>query len=132
MPSKEKFHSSLSGKSISDKEYEFALKIETMKTMRKIFHDLYLKWDDLLLADELEKFENNGFKNYGLCSCHYFSVPGLGWDAMLKITKVDLEFKEVQEAEFIIFLIDRSKPTISIQSFMIQNVAMSKSKLCNV
>ena len=51
---------------------------------------------------------------------------------MLKITKVDLEFKEVQEAEFIIFLIDRAKPTISIQNFMIQNVAMSKSKLCNV
>ena len=68
----------MSGKSISDKEYEFALKIETMKTMRKIFHDLYLKWDDLLLDDELEKFEINGFKNYGLCSCHYFSVPGLG------------------------------------------------------
>ena len=28
---------------------------------------------------------------YGLDPCHYFTSPGLSWDAMLKITKVKLE-----------------------------------------
>ena len=29
--------------------------------------------------------------NYGLDPCHYFSSPGLGWDAMLKMTDIELE-----------------------------------------
>ena len=41
----------------------------------------------MLLADVLEKFENNSLKNYGLCPTHYLSAPGLSWDAMLKMTK---------------------------------------------
>ena len=28
---------------------------------------------------------------YGLDPCHYFSSPGLSWDAMLKMTGVELE-----------------------------------------
>ena len=31
------------------------------------------------------------FKNYGLFSSHYLSVPGLCWDAMLKMRKIKLE-----------------------------------------
>ena len=30
-------------------------------------------------------------KFYGLDPCHYFSSPGLSWDAMLKMTGVKLE-----------------------------------------
>ena len=30
-------------------------------------------------------------KNNGLCSSHYLSAPALSWDAMLNITKVELE-----------------------------------------
>ena len=41
----------------------------------------------MLLADVLEKFENNSLKNYGLCPSHHLSAPGLSWDAMLKMTK---------------------------------------------
>ena len=64
LPSKEKFYSSLTGKQISDKEYEHDLKIWNkfeIKTM-KDYHDLYLK-----IADVFEKFRNNSLKNYGLC-----------------------------------------------------------------
>ena len=28
---------------------------------------------------------------YGLAPCHYFTSPGLSWDAMLKMTKIKLE-----------------------------------------
>ena len=55
------------------------------------YHNHYLKKDVLLLADVFEKFIGTCFKFYKLDPCHYFSSPGLIWDAMLKITAVNLE-----------------------------------------
>ena len=57
----------------------------------KDYHDLYLKYDVLLIADVFEKFRNNSLKNYVLCPSHYLSIPGLSWEAMLKMTKIKLE-----------------------------------------
>ena len=79
LPRKEKFYSSLTGKKISDKEYEHVHKVLNkfdMKTM-KDYHNLYLKCDVLLLADVFEKFRSNSLKNYGLCPSHYSSAPAL-------------------------------------------------------
>ena len=45
----------------------------------------------MLLADVFEKFIDICLKFYGLDPCHYFSSPGLSWDAMLKMTGVKLE-----------------------------------------
>ena len=61
-----------------------------MKTL-KDYHDLYLKCDVLPLADVLEPFRDNSVKNYGLCPSDYLSAPALSWDAMLNMTKVELE-----------------------------------------
>ena len=55
------------------------------------FHNHYLKKDILLLADAFEKLNFTCLKYYGLDPCHYFSAPGLSWDAMLKMTGVTLE-----------------------------------------
>ena len=58
--SEEKFYSSLTGKKISDKEYDQVFNVWNkfeMKTM-KDYHDLYLKCDVLLLADVSKKFTN--------------------------------------------------------------------------
>ena len=58
--SKEKFYSSLTGKKISDKEYDQVFNVWNkfeMKTM-KDYHDLYLKCDVLLLADVFKNFTN--------------------------------------------------------------------------
>ena len=78
----------------------------------------------LLLADFSEKIKNNSAKNYGLCSCHYFSASALSWDSLLNMTKVELELisdpemyipvKNVREVEFLTFMIDLVKSTISI------------------
>ena len=54
-------------------------------------HDHYLKQDVLLLADVFEKSIDKCLKFYVLDPCHYFSSPGLSWDAMLKMTGVKLE-----------------------------------------
>ena len=61
-----------------------------MKTLGE-YHDLYLKTDVLLLVDVFEKFINTCLNYFGLDPCYYFSSPGLSWDAMLKMTKVELE-----------------------------------------
>ena len=64
--------------------------------MRKVFeirnlgeyHDLYLKTDVLLLCNVFEKFISVYLKDY---PCHCFSSPGLSWDAVLKMTGIQLE-----------------------------------------
>ena len=55
------------------------------------YHDHYSKKDVLLLADVFKKFVATCLRFYGLDPCHYFSFPGLSWDAMLKMTGVTLE-----------------------------------------
>ena len=56
-----------------------------MKTM------VYLKTYILLLADVFEKFIGVCSEYYALDPCHYFSSPGLSWDAVLKMTGVAFE-----------------------------------------
>ena len=93
LPSKKKFYSSLTDRKVAGKIYEHALndwKNIEMETM-KDYHDLYLKCDVLLLANVCEKCRNNSLKNHGLCPSYYLSVTGLSWDAMLKMTKTELE-----------------------------------------
>ena len=55
------------------------------------YHDHYLKKEVLLLADVFEKFISACLKYYELDPCNYFSSPGLSWDAMLKMTGIELE-----------------------------------------
>ena len=64
--------------------------------------DLYLKADVLLLADVFEKNFNTCLKYYGLDPCHYFSSPGLNWDAMLKMAKIQL--KLISDADMYLFI----------------------------
>ena len=102
MPTKEKFYSSLTGKEISDNVHLVKVweRFE-MKTM-KYNHNLYLKFDVLLLSDMFEKFSNSSFKNYGLCSC-YLSAPALIWDKMLNMTKV--QFELISDEDTNLFLV---------------------------
>ena len=52
---------------------------------------MYLKTDMLLLIDVFEKFIKTCLKYCGLDPCHYFSVRGLSFDAMLKMTGLKLD-----------------------------------------
>ena len=64
------------------------------------YHDRCFKKDVLLLADVFEKFI--AIKFYGLDPCHYFSSPGLGWDAMLKMTGLKLE--KISDIDMYLFI----------------------------
>ena len=68
----------------------------------EIFIIITLKKDVLLLADVFEKFISTSLKYYNLDPCHYFSAPGLSWDAMLKMTKVELE--KISDADMHLFI----------------------------
>ena len=61
----------------------------------------YLKKDVLLLTDVFETFIKTCLKYYNLNPCHYFSAPGLSWDAMLKMAKKEL--KNVSDLDMHIF-----------------------------
>ena len=54
-------------------------------------HDLYLGSDVLLLTDVFKNFRKTCMQYYKLDPCHYFTSPGLSWDAMLKMTNIKLE-----------------------------------------
>ena len=85
LPDRYKFFSSLKDKCISEKDYLKANNIWNVIKINTIgdYHDRYLKTDVLLLADVFEKFIKHCLDYYGLDPCHYFSSPGLSWDAML-------------------------------------------------
>ena len=55
------------------------------------YHDLYLKTDVNLLADVFENFRNLCLQQYKLDPANYYTSPGLSWDALLKMTNVELE-----------------------------------------
>ena len=86
-----KFYSSLKDECISEKDYLHANNVWNMFKMNTMgdYHDFSLKKDVLLLADVFERFVSTCLEYYRLNSCHYFSSPGLIWDAMLKMTKIE-------------------------------------------
>ena len=110
---------------MSFKDYLVCEKIWNKFKMKNMgdYHDHYLKKDVLLLADVFEKFISTCMKHYELDPCHYFSSPGLSWDAMLKMTDVKLEkisdieniylLKKEQEEEFLTVLKDMLKQIIN-------------------
>ena len=93
LPTKEEFYSILNNEHITDEDYSHAQKVWNtfqLQTMGE-YHNLYLKSDILLLADVFENFRKTCLQYYKLDPCHYFTSPGLSWDAMLKMTNIKLE-----------------------------------------
>ena len=93
LPSKEAFYSKLLDQEISDEDYQHAIKVWNTFNCQTLqdYHDLYLKTDVLLLADVFENFRKTCLKHYKLDPCHYYTAPGLAWDACLKETKQELQ-----------------------------------------
>ena len=111
LPPKECFYSSIDhgkrGKGngyVSTSQYlhlKFVWKEFRFKVF-KDFHNHYLKKDVLSLADVFEKFITTCLKYYNLDPTHSFSAPGLSWDAIQKMTKVELE--KVSDSEKHLFI----------------------------
>ena len=93
LPSREVFYSKLTDEGISDENYAHALEVWKTFEMENLkdYHNLYNQVDVLLLTDVFENFRDIYIKNYNLDPAHYYTAPSLGWDAALKVTKVELE-----------------------------------------
>ena len=92
-PPQKAFYSKLTGKGIDKNNYNHVLnvwKTWKMKTLKE-YLELYNETDVLLLADVFENFRDLCLENYGLDPVHYYTAPGLAWDAMLKKTNINLE-----------------------------------------
>ena len=91
LPNKEQFYSTLTESHMT--MIIVAHKME-MSFLRD-YHDFYLRCDVLLLADVFETFRDTCKKNYDLDPAHFYTAPGLSWQAALKITGVQLELLTV-------------------------------------
>ena len=93
LPSIDKFYSKLSDESISQKDYEHAQTVWQESNCKTLgdYHDLYLKTDVLFLADVFQTFRKTCMGSYKLDPLHYYTAPGLSWDALLKYTGINLE-----------------------------------------
>ena len=93
LPPQESFYSKLCDEGISNEDYLHAQevwKVFNCQTFRD-YHNIYNVSDVLILADVFENFRDVCNENYGLDPAHYYTSPGLAWDAALKMTKISLE-----------------------------------------
>ena len=83
-------------KSISGHDYEHAQQVWNTMEKKTLghYHDSYLKTDLLLLADVFQKFRNTCLENYKLVLAHFYTAPGLAWQALLKTASEFYEHKK--------------------------------------
>ena len=103
-PPKVEYYSILNDQEITDEDYDHSIKIWKEDKIKNLgeYHDLYLKIDVLLLAEIFENFRNVCLKHYELDPAHYYTSPGLSWDALLKFSKQKLELlSDINTIQFI-------------------------------
>ena len=93
LPPKEAFYSKLSDAHVRDEDYVHAQQIWATFGCKTLgdYSNLYCRTDVLLLADVFETFRKTCLRQCGLDPAHYYTSPGLSWDALLKKTNVELE-----------------------------------------
>ncbi|XP_059225632.1 uncharacterized protein LOC106094284 [Stomoxys calcitrans] len=93
LPAREAFYNSMSDEECTVAEYQHAQQVWAKFNCESLkdYMELYLKADVLILADVFENFRALCRSIHCLDACHYFTAPGLSWDAMLRMTEINLE-----------------------------------------
>ena len=99
LPSKEQFYSRLAEEDITNDDYNKAKQIWKHFDIQNMgeYHDLYLKTDVLLLTDVFENFRDMCLSYYGLDPVYYYTLPNFAFDAMLKLTGIEMDLVYDQE-----------------------------------
>ena len=99
LPSKEQFYSRLTEEDITNDDYTKAKQIWKHFDIKNMgeYHDLYLKTDVLLLTDVFENFRDMCLSYYGLDPVYYYTLPNFAFDAMLKLTGIEIDLVYDQE-----------------------------------
>jgi hypothetical protein len=90
-----------------EQQYEMKKDYEHAKTVWDFFncksfgdyHDIYLKTDVYILADVMENFRRMALKEFGVDPCHYFTLPSVGFDTMLKKTEEHQKMQKGKKIE---------------------------------
>ena len=92
LPPKEAFYSNLNMSNISDDDYQHTQNVWKASSIRDLgeYHNLYLKTDVILLANVFKAFRDTCLEHYKLDPAHFYTSPGLAWNACLKKTGVKL------------------------------------------
>lgn len=90
LPPIDKFYSSLTDESISEKGYGHAQNVWKAFKCKPAgdYYDLHLKTDVTLLADIFQSFRKACMNTYKRDALHYSTAPCLSWDALLKYTMI--------------------------------------------
>jgi len=94
LPPKEKFYSSLTESGITDEEYARACEVWNSFSIHSLgdYMELYLQTDTLLLSEVFESFRREFLASeYGIDPAYHYTIPGLAYDGMLKISRTKLE-----------------------------------------
>ena len=93
LPPIEAFYSSLNLSNIRDDDYQHAQRVWNEFNICNLgeYHDLYLRTDVILLANVFEAFRDTCLEHYSLDPVHFYTSPGLAWEACLRKTRVRLE-----------------------------------------
>ena len=100
LPPREAFFNTLTESDIGEEDYDYALEIwkafkcETMHD----FHTLYMKCDVALICDVFEHFCKIAHSDYKLDPKYYITLPSFSFDAMLKLSRVELELLTCPDA----------------------------------
>ena len=91
-------------KNISNEEYKHAIKVfKTFKCKNLLdYNILYL--NVCHLADVFQKFSNFAYETYGLDCRYSYTLPGFSWQAMLEMTKIELDL--ISNQDMYLFLMD--------------------------
>ena len=111
LPPKTAFFSNLSGKSISDDDYDHAQLVwntfaadmmPSEQFTMGAYHDIYLRTDVLLLADVMRNFRQMCVNFYGFDPWRFYTIPGLSLEAGLRMTKARIGL--IQDPDMHLFI----------------------------
>ena len=96
----------ITNKDISNEDYKHAFKVfKTFECNDLLEYSiLYLKTDICHLSDVFQKFSDFAYKTYNLDPRHSYTLLGFSWQAMLKMTKIELEL--ISDSDIYLFLMD--------------------------
>ena len=93
LPSIDRFYSKLQKKHISDNDYAHAKKVWDVFGMKTLgdYHNPYVQADTAQLGDVFESFRSTCLKVHNVDPAYFLSTPTLAFQAMLKVTKAEIE-----------------------------------------
>jgi len=113
LPKKNDFYSKLNDKHISEEDYAHAQNVwKSFGCSNMIeYTEMYVTLDVLLLAESVMDLRRGLYDEFNLDMCHFFSLPMIAKDIMLKTTGVELDL--MSDLEMIHFVKDNIRGGLS-------------------